>query len=261
MLGLDHLDRRAAEAFDGYLVLEGSGPQVRSPVPGADLRGRVSSRALLRYYRRAGDRGRARDRRAAACRPDGTNRRRGVVQGEGPGSGIHQAHRYCSGEAGRENGLADRGASQPRDQDVRVDDDLVKQHERMLTDGFLRRSDVELRRVHRAGEERRPFAIDGLRAIQLSRADLLDALYRGRRALTSEEWRQLLLRSVGTGAGAPCPSGRSLWRSSAWRRSSSGTSTWSSLGPGGPERATSTSRYPPMRISSPAARQRWRRCS
>ena len=43
----------------------------------------------------------------------------------------------------------------------------------------------------------RPFAIDGLRAIQLSKADVLDTLKRGRHDFRAEEWKRLLLRSVG----------------------------------------------------------------
>ena len=86
--------------------------------------------------------------------------------------------------------------------DVRVDDDLVKQHERMLTDGFYAEVTLSYDATIALEKNGRPFAIDSLRAIQLSKADLLDTLYRGRRALTNEEWRQLLLRSVGLEPGA-----------------------------------------------------------
>ncbi len=81
--------------------------------------------------------------------------------------------------------------------DVRIDDDLVKQHERMLTDGFY--AEVTLSYDAAIAQEKngRPFAIDGLRAIQLSKADVLDALRRGRQALTGEEWKRVLLRSIG----------------------------------------------------------------
>jgi len=81
--------------------------------------------------------------------------------------------------------------------DVCVDDFLVKEHERMLTDGFY----AEINLVYDAAIARekngRPFAIDNLRPIQLSKADILDTLYQGRRELSAEEWRRLLLRSVG----------------------------------------------------------------
>ena len=81
--------------------------------------------------------------------------------------------------------------------DVRIDDSLVKQHERMLTDGFY--AEVTLSYDAAIAQEKggRPFAIDSLRAIQLSKADVLDTLKRGRHDFTTEEWKRVLLRSVG----------------------------------------------------------------
>ena len=81
--------------------------------------------------------------------------------------------------------------------DVRIDDILVKQHERMLTDGFY--AEVTLSYDAAIAQEKggRPFAIDNLRAIQLSKADVLDTLKRGRHDFTTEEWKRVLLRSVG----------------------------------------------------------------
>ena len=80
---------------------------------------------------------------------------------------------------------------------VRIDDDLVKQHERMLTDGFYAEVTLGYDAVIALEQGGRPFAIDGLRAIQLSKADVLDALQRARREFTKEEWTDLLLRSIG----------------------------------------------------------------
>ena len=81
--------------------------------------------------------------------------------------------------------------------DVRIDDSLVKQHERMLTDGFY--AEVTLGYDASIAQEKggRPFAINSLRAIQLSKADVLDALRRARREFGTEDWQRLLLRSVG----------------------------------------------------------------
>ena len=80
---------------------------------------------------------------------------------------------------------------------IRIEDDLVNEHERMLTDGFY--AEVTLGYDAAIAQEKngRPFAIEGLRAIQLSKADSLDTLRRGRQEFTSEEWKQLLLRSIG----------------------------------------------------------------
>ena len=81
--------------------------------------------------------------------------------------------------------------------DVRIYDSLVKQHERMLTDGFY--AEVTLSYDAAIAQEKggRPFAIDSLRAIQLSKADVLDTFKRSRHEFTSEEWKRVLLRSVG----------------------------------------------------------------
>ena len=80
---------------------------------------------------------------------------------------------------------------------IRIDDALVNEHERMLTDGFY--AEVTLGYDAAIAQEKngRPFEIEGLRAIQLSKADSLDTLRRGRQEFTTEEWKQLLLRSIG----------------------------------------------------------------
>ncbi len=81
--------------------------------------------------------------------------------------------------------------------DVRIDDNLVKQHERMLTGGFY--AEITLSYDAAIAQEKggRPFAIDSLRAIQLSKTDILSALRYGRHAFTIDEWKHVLLRSVG----------------------------------------------------------------
>ena len=201
-LELDHLDQRAAKAFDGYLVRK---DLVRKyarqyPVPTyvvEFLLGRycattdereieeglaIVERQLADRTVRTGDeelfKARARDRGAiklidiVRARLDAKT---DSLIAELPSLGI---------------------------KDVRVDDDLVKQHERMLTDGFYAEVTLSYDATIALEKNGRPFAIDSLRAIQLSKADLLDTLYLGRRTLTSEEWRQLLLRSVGLEPGA-----------------------------------------------------------
>lgn len=81
--------------------------------------------------------------------------------------------------------------------DVRIGDKLVHDHERMLTDGFY--AEVTLGYDAVVAQERngRPFYVAGLRAIQLSKADVLDVLVAGRKQFTLEEWKQFLIRSVG----------------------------------------------------------------
>ena len=89
--------------------------------------------------------------------------------------------------------------------DVRVEDALVKQHERMLTDGFYAEITLGYDAAIALEKNGRPFEIEALRAIQLSKANLLDALQRGRREFACEDWRRLLLRSVGLEPDALSP--------------------------------------------------------
>jgi len=81
--------------------------------------------------------------------------------------------------------------------DVRIDDEIVKKHERLLTGGFY--AEVELAYDAAIAQEKsgRPFGISVLREIQLSKRDVLDELVRGRSLFTTAEWRQFLLRSIG----------------------------------------------------------------
>ena len=81
--------------------------------------------------------------------------------------------------------------------DVRIDAETVAGNERMLTGGFY--AEIQLEYDAAIAQERngRPFGITALRPIQLSKRGVSDDLARGRAAFTTEEWRQLLLRSVG----------------------------------------------------------------
>lgn len=81
--------------------------------------------------------------------------------------------------------------------DVRIDAETVAGNERMLTGGFY--AEIQLEYDAAIAQERngRPFGITSLRPIQLSKRGVSDDLARGRAAFTTEEWRQLLLRSVG----------------------------------------------------------------
>jgi ATP-dependent Lon protease len=84
-----------------------------------------------------------------------------------------------------------------RIKDARIDDAMVHSHERMLTGGFY--AEVDLSYDPSIAEEKsgRPFGIDSLREIQLSKHDALDTMARGRMLFTFEEWRDFLLRSIG----------------------------------------------------------------
>jgi len=81
--------------------------------------------------------------------------------------------------------------------DVRIADDLVHEHERMLLDGFYAEVTLEYDAAIALENNGRPFAIESLRPIQLSSPDVLDVLRKARQQFTVEEWEELLIRSVG----------------------------------------------------------------
>ena len=81
--------------------------------------------------------------------------------------------------------------------DVRISEQMVHSNERMLTGGFY--AEVELSYDPTIAQEKngRPFGIGSLREIQLSKREVLPALYRGREAFAVEEWKNFLIRSIG----------------------------------------------------------------
>jgi len=81
--------------------------------------------------------------------------------------------------------------------DVRIADQLVKEHERILTDGFYAEITLGYDSVIAQQQNGRPFAVEALRPIQMSKSDVLDVLAKGRRAFSTSEWRDFLIRSIG----------------------------------------------------------------
>lgn len=81
--------------------------------------------------------------------------------------------------------------------DVRIEDSLVHENERMLTDGFYAEVTLTYDATIAMEKNGRPFAIEGLRPVQLSKTDVLSILEKGRRVFTTEEWKRFLIRSIG----------------------------------------------------------------
>ena len=81
--------------------------------------------------------------------------------------------------------------------DARITSELVNKHERMLTGGFY--AEITLAYDPAIAQEKggRPFGIETLREIQLSRLDVLDILNLARKKFSTEDWKTFLLRSVG----------------------------------------------------------------
>lgn len=81
--------------------------------------------------------------------------------------------------------------------DVQIADSLVKENERMLTDGFYAEITLEYDPLVAQESQGRPFRIAALRPIQMSKPDVLRVLARGRQQFSTEEWLDFLIRSVG----------------------------------------------------------------
>ncbi|MEN6633923.1 MAG: BREX system Lon protease-like protein BrxL, partial [Candidatus Polarisedimenticolia bacterium] len=81
--------------------------------------------------------------------------------------------------------------------DVRIDDVLVRENERMLTDGFYAEVTLGYDGIVAQQQGGRPFKVEALRPIQLSKADALDVFAQARRAFTTAQWIDFLLRSIG----------------------------------------------------------------
>jgi ATP-dependent Lon protease len=81
--------------------------------------------------------------------------------------------------------------------DVRIGDDLVRDNERMLTDGFYAEVVLSYDGIVAQENGGRPFGIESLRPIQMSKSDVLDVMAAGREKFTTEEWKNLLIRSIG----------------------------------------------------------------
>ncbi len=77
--------------------------------------------------------------------------------------------------------------------DVHISSELIYEHERMLTGGFY--AEIEL--AYGDPESNRPFSVMRLRPIQLSKRNVLDDVTRGRRSMSVQEWKDILIRSVG----------------------------------------------------------------
>ena len=197
MIELDTLDRRAAAAFDGYLVRKDLVRRYARhyPVPTyvvEFLLGRycattdeaeineglsIVERQLKDRTVRTGDE----ELFKARARERGSVKLIDIVK--------------ARLDARTDSLLAELPSVSLRD--VRVSDKLAHEHERMLTDGFYAEVTLSYDAAIALEKNGRPFAIDSLRAIQLSQADPLEGLYRGRGKLTADEWRALLLRSIG----------------------------------------------------------------
>jgi ATP-dependent Lon protease len=197
MLELDALDRKAAEAFPGYIVRKDLVRRFRGQFPVPTY---VVEFMLGRY--------------AASTDPAEIEEGLEMVQSQLSDRTVRAGEEELFKARARERGSVkiidivtarldaktdSYLAALPslRLTDVRIDDKLVQAHERMLTGGFY--AEVELGYDASIAQETggRPFQIMSLREIQLSSRDILEKIAHGRAQLSTKEWRDFLLRSVG----------------------------------------------------------------
>src|ERR1700686_2886035 len=81
--------------------------------------------------------------------------------------------------------------------DVRIDDQLVRDNERMLTDGFYAEVTLAYDGIIAQEKGGRPFGVSSLRPIQMSKADVLDVYAKARGSFRTDQWIDFLLRSIG----------------------------------------------------------------
>lgn len=197
MSDLDHLDQLAAQVFEGYLVRKDLAQQFRGQYPVPTYVGEF----LLGRY-------------CATTDPDEIAEGLAIVERSLRERTVRAGEEELFKSRAREKGrikiidllrarLDARAdaykAELPSLQlgGIHISDELVNEHDRMLTGGFY--AEVTLEYIAALGKESggQPFRIEAVRPIQMSTRDALDTFVAGRKHFTLEQWRSLLLRSVG----------------------------------------------------------------
>lgn len=197
MSALDELDQLAAEVFEGYLVRKDLAQQFRGQYPVPTYVGEF----LLGRY-------------CATTDPEEIAAGLAVVERSMKERTVRAGEEELFKSRAREKGrvkiidlLRARldarydayKAELPSLQlsDIHIADDLVNEHDRMLTGGFY--AEVTLEYIAALGRESggQPFRVESVRPIQMSTRDALDTFVQGRVRFTLDQWRDLLLRSVG----------------------------------------------------------------
>ena len=197
MTELDDLDRLAAQAFEGYLVRKDLAQQFRGQYPVPTYVGEF----LLGRY-------------CATTDPDEIAQGLAVVERSMKERTVRAGDEELFKSRAREKGTVKiidllrarldakvdaYKAELPSLQlnDIHISDQLVNEHDRMLTGGFY--AEVSLEYIAALGKESggQPFRIESVRPIQMSTRDARDTFVAGRARFSLDQWRELLLRSVG----------------------------------------------------------------
>jgi uncharacterized protein (TIGR02653 family) len=194
---LDNLDRLAADVFEGYLVRKDLAQQFRGqyPVPtyvGEFLLGRYCATtdpeeiaAGLKIVERS------MKERTVRAGEEELFKSRAREKGKVKIIDLLRARLDAKSDAYK--------AELPSLQlsDIHISDELVNEHDRMLTGGFY--AEVTLEYIAALGKESggQPFRVESVRPIQMSTRDAPEIFIAGRSRFSLEQWRGLLLRSAG----------------------------------------------------------------
>ena len=194
---LDHLDQLAAQAFDGYIVRKDLVRRFKGQYPVPTY---VSEFLLGRYCATTDETEIEEGLQIVERQMRERTVRSGSAQlflSRARESGSVKVIDLLTArlDAATDSYVAQLPSLQLRD--IRIDDDLVKAHERMLTGGFYAELELEYDAAIAQEKHGRPFGIRSLRPIQVSKPHILDELGKGRALFTTEEWKAFLLRSVG----------------------------------------------------------------
>jgi uncharacterized protein (TIGR02653 family) len=197
MTALDDLDQLAADVFEGYLVRKDLAQQFRGQYPVPTYVGEF----LLGRYCATTDPVEITEGLAVVER---SMKERTVRAGE------EELFKSRAREKGRVkiidllrarlDARADAyKAELPSLQlsDIHISDELVNEHDRMLTGGFYAEVTLEYIAALARQPGGEPFRVESVRPIQMSTRDALDTFVSGRAHFTLDQWRDLLLRSVG----------------------------------------------------------------
>ena len=197
MTGLDELDQLAAAVFEGYLVRKDLAQQFRGQYPVPTYVGEF----LLGRY-------------CATTDPDEITEGLAVVERSMKERTVRAGDEELFKSQAREKGKAKiidllrarldakadaYSAELPSLQlsDIHISDELVNAHDRMLTGGFYAEVTLEYISALARSPGGQPFRVEAVRPIQMSTRDALDTFVKGRARFTLDQWRDLLLRSVG----------------------------------------------------------------
>jgi ATP-dependent Lon protease len=194
---LDALDAKAAEAFEGYVVRKDLALRFKGQYPVPTYVGEF----LLGRYCATTDEGEIAEglniveglMRSRTVRPDEQElfKSRAREQGQVKVIDLITARLDPKSDSYLAK-LPNVGIK-----DARISGELVGAHQRMLTGGFYAEIDLQYDPVIAEEKNGRPFGVAGLRPIQMSTKNALETLAAGRARFTTQEWKALMLRSIG----------------------------------------------------------------